>query len=144
MLSFAEQFQIMPPHYLLAQQENNLNDALAQGFTIHHAGPRQITLDLDDETAEAYYNKMLPMVQRYLALTETDRWTSKSGNGRHVVLESERVFTTTEALLLQAILGSDVKREFLSFIRSINGEPDEDIRLLFRPPEKRDNDEVPF
>lgn len=112
-----------------------LEKAKEQNADVVYSDPRTLLLDLDTDEGEAQYARNLPIVQEYYQVRETLSWTSKSGVHRHVMLEIGQDLSLPDRVLLQAILGSDPKREMLSMIR-VAAEPGRDpntMSMLFRP-----------
>lgn len=110
--------------------------AKAQGFTIIHSSPRLILLDLDSHAAIDHYDNFLPFIQTFMQLTEEGHWPSKTRDGSHfhIILESKNSLTEVERLLIQALLGSDPRKEFLSLMRI--WQHHDHVSLLFKPPLK--------
>jgi hypothetical protein len=107
------------------------------GCTAVMPSPYQLQLDLDLEKfpwALDQYTKMLPTVQSWLTIKETDRWTSKSGRGTHIVLTAAEPIDWHTRLTLQVILGSDPVREFLA-LRTMHDHA-KGLSYLFRPLEQ--------
>jgi len=112
-----------------------IKEAREQGFKVFRSRPKWLLLDLDDREALGHYENMLSEVQEYIDVTEVRRWVSKSGFGTHVLLRSKISLPVEQRMLLQAILGSDLKRELYNLVRMRNGNPEP--CLLFEPPQKR-------
>lgn len=113
-----------------------LEQAAAQNADVVMSTPYTLLLDLDTVAGEQQFARNLPVVQEYYHVELKDTWPSKSGAGhRHVVLELGQPLPLQDRVLLQAILGSDPKREMLSFIR-LKNEPEREpdtMSMLFRP-----------
>lgn len=91
---------------------------------------QELFIDIDSDEAYSHYQTMLNFVQRLFWLTGIRETPSKEGlPHRHIVLEAQRDLTPIERIAMQAILGSDPKREFLSFNRIEN--KDEHPTLFF-------------
>lgn len=105
------------------------------GCKVFKCSPKWLLLDLDSDIATETYENTLPIIQEDLNVIEHRRWQSKSGNW-HVLLKLPRPLPVEQRMLLQAILGSDLMREWYSLLRVWNGckEPS----LLFEPPRRRE------
>jgi hypothetical protein len=111
--------------------------AFAEGCTV--VGPfsgedelRIILLDLDSEAHRAAYFAALPLVTEFIDISETEWWVSKSGTGWHYKLTLSSPLTSPlEAVALQALLGSDGKREAFALRRLRAGGPF--LNTLFKP-----------
>lgn len=95
------------------------------GLDIYEPKPNEVLLDFDEPTDddEIEYRQTLEMINDALGspftpyLVEAKRTVSKSGKGAHVYLTCSRELSNLERVLLQAVLGSDRKREALGFMR---------------------------
>lgn len=125
-----------------------INEMVNSGFEVTYTEPRKILLDLDTPQAKKQFDLMLPMVSDYIpgGIIIIDRYTSKSGNGEHVVLETQQALSLNDRLLFQCILGSDVKRELLSWanIQRADRLIDQYISILFKPPSIFNDDEPDY
>ncbi len=120
-------------------QEQAVEQAESEGLTVVHSSTTLLLIDLDGAQAIDYFNDSVERVtdalkDRDVTLTELARWKSKSGKGLHIKMKLSKPLNVSTRLLLQACLGSDRLREFLSLMRKWDGckEPS----LLFRPPKK--------
>lgn len=105
----------------------SLDPIFADAFTLQ--------LDLDTKEAEDHYHHQWNWFQCQLGyLLEENavpvEMKSKSGH-MHVSIKLAHPLEATERLLLQALLGSDLKRELLNYTRlKVKGE---DLTCFFRP-----------
>lgn len=112
-----------------------LESAAKVGMLVRSPRPNELFLDIDDDDAWEAFGTMLAVInQNYPAGWTYTCTPSKSGlPKRHVVVTMHRpINSELERVLLQAILGSDRKRETLSFIaidKDINPKP----TLFFEP-----------
>jgi hypothetical protein len=90
-----------------------------------------LTLDLDSNAALWVYEQNLKILQEHMVAVETGRWTSKSGEGTHVTVRIEFPMEAEARAGLQAMLGSDPKRELLGYLNVSNR--DEEPFALFKP-----------
>jgi hypothetical protein len=92
-----------------------------------------LQIDLDSPAAiYAFENQCALLFQRREPpWTRVERWTSKSGEGEHVVLHLKEPTPILERILLQAALGSDIKRELIAW-DSVKNNRDNPL-VLFRP-----------
>lgn len=81
----------------------------------------QLFLDIDHTDDLKVMRDVIKVLRHNgFVIWEERRTTSKSGNV-HVYLRCERALGTLERVLLQACLGSDRKREVLSYLRERAG-----------------------
>ncbi len=111
--------------------------ALAEGCNcdIEFSDSCTLQLDIDSPEASSFYNQhkyLLDMVMAAQQNTINNIETRMSRNGNtHVIITFGNPISIHERILLQACLGSDRKRELLSYIRHLNGI--EQPILLFKP-----------
>lgn len=118
---------------LRRKTEKAIAEAISKNMTVTYGSPTTLLLDLDldkDPQAEKTYKENLLMLQEFVAVIELQRWRSKSGN-LHVVVQLPYPLPITERLLLQAVLGSDLKRELLGYLKLYDGSDQHNV--LFRP-----------
>jgi len=84
-----------------------------------------IKVDIDHKSVfELTMIRAAAMKLHLIKKTETKK-------GWHFFFRSERRLTETEAILIQLLLGSDSKREFLNYMRICNGARLKDWNILF-------------
>lgn len=134
--------------YLVKSFEEAGEKAEAEGFTIIYPSETEILVDLDDEAAQLSFAQRFKDVREILDKTPlgplriTSTWASKSGQGRHVVVDLGAVITeTSERIAWQALLGSDHKREAIAILRKRGGVPLPS--RLFKPVEKKKGKKLP-
>lgn len=126
-----------------------LQIAKNEGAIVVRGNALRILLDLDEPEDEIFYDDMFPVICEHINLKEVKRWRSKNG-GLHVEISSPRPLTIRTRLLIQACLGSDRVKEFLSLVRVWKKETDP--VMLFKPKTKvaknssdfNFDDDVPF
>ena len=112
--------------------------AFKEGLSIKLPLGTQLFIDLDSDADFAIFEKLLSIANDHVGVSDYVCSLSKSGYPhRHIVVNLKRQITVLERIALQACLGSDRKREILSFIEYLNG--DAAPTLFFEKP-KADND----
>jgi hypothetical protein len=85
---------------------------------IVYGDDRTLTVDLDTPEARESFATRLGFLQGIGVVPDrfhlVQRWTSKSGENEHVVVTLYEPLSAEKRILLQALLGSDLKREALS------------------------------
>ncbi len=109
--------------------------AEASGCVIDLATPNTLQLDLDGEAAYKLFLEQVNLLVDHSLLPNGTRVVarpSKSGN-IHVTVVMPRYINwpTTQRIMMQALLGSDLRREALNLSRWDNSAPE--AILLFRP-----------
>lgn len=127
-----------PTHVDKAQDSYDTEDraedirrAEENGCTVVYPEGTHLLLDLDSVEDKVRFKKTFDLLKAKLDAKILDKWISKGGTGRHVVIQVNRTLSHVERIALQAALGSDGKREIISLIRLWGGKPHPS--LLFRP-----------
>lgn len=96
--------------------------AEALGVHVILPPPNVLTVDLDNDTSKAVYDENIGILlnQEPEFVERTVVTTSRNGN-QHMYIQLNRVVTELERLGLQAMLGSDPKREILGHARLQHG-----------------------
>lgn len=119
-------------NYNLQKERENIENAIAAGMTIIKGNDNTILLDLDTKAGQKQFLDNLEMVDDKFDAIAIEAWASKSGAGRcHVKLLIRNGANAAQRVALQAILGSDPKREIFGIWKLANGI--EEPNLLFRP-----------
>lgn len=101
--------------------------AIAAGYEVVKRQPNQLLLDLDSGFIDP---GILRRLRSEGLVKRRQQWQSKSGN-LHTLITLNRDLSPVEALLLQALLGSDPLRELLGLLRVWNDVPEPSV--LFKP-----------
>lgn len=120
--------------YNAIANEHAVKRAKQQDCTIEYAHDLVLQLDLDGDDAFRTFQKQFALLHQLGMFPDvveayTVRW-SRNGN-RHVTINLLEELGVVKRLLLQALLGSDIKREMLGYARVLQG--DEHPICLFRP-----------
>lgn len=110
--------------------------AKADGMEVVHSDSKTLLLDIDNgkkglqwlDAQLKVFNHEAPTYK----LQVSEKYTS-SGGGLHVIVESKRPISIVDRLLLQAVLGSDLRRELISYLKYLGGVEDADVSVLFKP-----------
>ncbi len=92
----------------------------------------QLFIDIDDEASMARYDLNLTKVEEYVGVRGFPVITpSRSGDveRKHIIVTLARDVTPMERILLQALLGSDLRRELLSYCRITIDDPNPTLFL---------------
>ncbi len=116
----------------LLDQKEAIRKAKKEGFKVFRSSPRWLLIDIDCEGDLEIYDENLEMIQKTVHVKEVRRWKSKSGDGWHILVKLPEGLPVAERMLMQAILGSDLKREWYNLLRVKTGNPEP--ALLFEPP----------
>jgi hypothetical protein len=102
--------------------DNGLETAAAAGLKAVVAEPNQLLIDIDTKESEYKFNSIISLVASFFPLEVISDLPSRSGGDhRHITLTLGHSISDVERVLLQAILGSDPKRELLSYVRLLRG-----------------------
>jgi hypothetical protein len=135
--------EAFPRQYDLVHQDVNAQKAQEAGLEVYVPKDNELTLDLDNEDYEAFsifgpsepLGEMLNMLSRYYGTISYRPTKSKSGKV-HLYITLPAPVNRVERIALQAIMGSDPKREMINLVRHNNGAMGEPI-LMFEVPEKK-------
>lgn len=104
-------------------------DALAaeQNCTVVYPNANQLQLDIDSQEAQDMHLQLLGLYSadpiQLFKVVLYESTPSKSGHPhRHVTITLQNDITDEQRITLQALLGSDRKRELISLRRLLNGE----------------------
>jgi hypothetical protein len=95
---------------------------------------RTLTLDIDTPTQPEAFFELREFLNNFYRVEKVQYTKSKSGN-MHIYITMTDSFTPLEKIALQACLGSDPKREILSFVRAKNPAPNSHASLMFETAE---------
>jgi len=110
--------------------EKAIEKGKSLGFTVIQSTRSTLLLDLDTPESVAQFNDVLPLVKEFLKVKEVLSWESEHGNQHRLIYLDDDLHVLTR-IALQAVLGSDPKREVFAIERIKAGitEPS----LLFQP-----------
>lgn len=85
----------------------------------------ELFIDIDDEAASTRFYDNVAKVHEYVGVLDQRHRPSRSGdpNRWHITVDLARSVNDMERILLQAVLGSDLRRELLSYCRITIGDP---------------------
>lgn len=101
------------------------------GLIADPAEDRELQIDLDTDAQEEQYRRMRPLMEDVYPIEEVIETPSKSGR-THVRIFTAYPLSVEERIALQAILGSDPRKELCSLRRWLKG--DQIPILLFEKP----------
>lgn len=105
-----------------------------EGFTVIRSARNVLLLDLDTPSAASQFLRVFDAFTRHYVTEGYTAWRSKSGTGWHVrVVLAKNIVSFRDRVALQAALGSDGVREFLSLEASLLGTLERSV--LFQPPD---------
>lgn len=102
-----------------AQAKEQADD---RGLEIRYPKPNELFVDIDNARDFTRFKDLVVMLDR---MDRVKGWqdtpSASGGQHRHVVVTMQRDVTAFERIALQAMLGSDLKREMLSYERLATG-----------------------
>jgi hypothetical protein len=122
----------------MSGDSNNFTDTFARekaarfGCSIDYSDDYTLQLDLDGDEAYEVYLRQIALLQELelVRVHDSEARRSRTGN-HHVIIKLLWPVPVERRILLQALLGSDRKREMLAFAGMLRGQ--ENPVLLFRP-----------
>lgn len=116
----------VPQNYDFAAVRSSIALAQAASKNCKVVEPKtnELFVDIDDVNGKGWFNQNIRKVESEIGCTYVEM-PSPSGeeHHQHIVVTLNRDVTPLERILLQTCLGSDRKREMLSWIRFINDDP---------------------
>lgn len=114
-------------------------------FEVVTPKPHELFLDIDSEDELKFVHEQIKMMQSYgVPVTITRETPSKDPGHYHVVASMATYIDQMQAIALQAILGSDRKRELYSWLRLTRGTGKVPVVCLFEPVTKAADDYTAF
>lgn len=97
-----------------------------RGLVIKKPTERELFIDIDSNAQLKIFREHLKLVQTIVgcSYTKTRSPSRKPGHWHIVVTTDDTKVMPFDRILLQALLGSDLKREALSWLRLLRGVPD--------------------
>lgn len=118
--------------YFGRTKRESFKRATDAGLEIVKPGATDIQIDLDTPIVpDTFMHRVMMAEDLGLVKKFSEKATPSKGGNWHVTLQATRPLTPLDRLMLQALLGSDWKREMLSYQRYLNG--DMEPSVLFRP-----------
>ena len=114
----SDMFPVIPEYAILSAAA--FTKAAGKGWKVVLPQLTEIFIDIDNSADYAKFYELFPTLQEFLPLAKIVRDTpSPSGaeGHRHIVVDLCEHTTDLERVLLQAVLGSDRKRELLAWQR---------------------------
>jgi len=110
--------------YASLHSSEAIKEAEENGGEVLFPSPNQLYLDLDSEESVNLFLNNLNMLDRHISINQCGYQESRTPGKYHGIVElNAPVMSDMERVLLQAILGSDPKREFLSYMRILKRDP---------------------
>lgn len=108
------------PEFYPLSNERAIATAEQMGLEVIEPGPNTITLDFDSPYPPQDFLEKLRFLKQFYPVV-THRFTSSKSGNLHAYVEMEEPFSDTEKIAVQAIFGSDWKREMLGLVRAKQG-----------------------
>ena len=111
-------------------------EATGKGLVVRYPEPNELFIDIDSAAQFAEHTKLLAMFQRgeACAVLYTPSPSGLPGRQHCVVTLQRPVRDAAERVHLQALLGSDLKREMLGWLRHQRGADEKRTSLFFEKP----------
>ena len=102
-----------------------IKEANANGWDVVSPAEDELQIDIDDDAAYAVWTQQRRIVDEHVGILSVRESPSKSNHPekRHLTVKVARQLSAVKRILLQAVLGSDLKREALSFVRTLRDDP---------------------
>ncbi len=84
----------------------------------------QLQLDIDDSVTAEVFERNRGIIEKHFGIVYASQTISRNGEGRHITITlKKRLLNEMERILLQAVLGSDPKRELLNYLQYLERDP---------------------
>jgi hypothetical protein len=115
----------MPYDFKDIASANAYAEAEAAGCVVKIPSPNELFIDIDDKDSAMWFCLNVGKINEQVGVKDTHRAPSPSGKPEHehIVLTLVRDVTDMERIAMQSFLGSDRKREALSWVRLVNNDP---------------------
>jgi hypothetical protein len=100
------------------------------GFEVYRGDPTTLLLDIDSGPAFRQFELNRDLVDQLFGIEDYTVWNSQNSK-HHVKLKMKKPLPIEMRLFIQTCLGSDVKKELLTYKRILEGETEP--VMLFRP-----------
>jgi len=110
--------------FIAPNSRRAIDIAKTQGLDVVLPEANQLQIDIDDEAALKVYEAHYDIVDSYWGIEHTKVTPSKSGlpGKSHITVTLSQKISNKDRIALQTFLGSDRKREILSYIQEENGD----------------------
>lgn len=109
--------------FAVPDSNSAIREAKTSGLVPVFPGPNQLQIDIDNDVQFAVYKKNKDIVHQYWGIVHELIAPSKSGGERkHITLTLKGPVGVLERIGLQAVLGSDLKREQFSLVRVLQND----------------------
>jgi hypothetical protein len=116
--------------FIAPNSERAFHEAKLLGLEVVLPKANELQIDIDSTDDYALFDMHFGILLQYEAAHISRDEPSKSGGEkRHITIGLHRDVTNMERMLLQATLGSDRKREILSWVQERNGDPNPTLFL---------------
>ena len=110
--------------YESLSSEAAIKEAQENGGEVVFPTEYELQLDIDSEESLKVFEDNFKTLQQHLSVKHWKQRSSRSPGKRHITVEmSQPLQSNMERILLQACLGSDLKRELLSYARVLKRDP---------------------
>lgn len=103
----------------------NVINAASNGLKTVYPKPNELQLDIDTVAQYKTFQMMRPLLNQRFTILKVVEKPSTSGkpNRKHVTITVNKPLVDSERIVLQACLGSDPKRELISFFHLLDDDP---------------------
>lgn len=102
-----------------------------QDLEIVYPKENELQLDIDNKEAYDYFHQNKWILEQWFGIRSiTERVSKSGGDKKHITVELGVTLTTVTRILLQSVMGSDRKRELLSFVMYAKGNEKRPTLLL--------------
>lgn len=116
--------------FIAPNSERAFHEAKLLGLEVVLPKANELQIDIDSTDDYALFDMHFGILLQYeVAQVTRDEPSKSGGERRHITVQMGRDVTNMERMLLQSVLGSDRKREILSWVQQCNGDPNPTLFL---------------
>lgn len=104
--------------------------AAQEGLVVRAPKDNELFIDIDDENGMSEYDRNYALIAAHVGIKSAVVTPSRTKpEGKHIVVTLETTVSPLERCLLQAVLGSDRRREAHGFLRIRDNDPEPTLFL---------------
>jgi hypothetical protein len=109
--------------FIAPNSDRAFQEAKILGLEVVLPKPNQLQIDIDSTEDMDVFNIHFGILLKYeQAVIVRDEPSKSGGEKRHITVDLGRDISNVERILLQSVLGSDRKREILSWVQHCKGD----------------------
>jgi hypothetical protein len=110
--------------FIAPNSERAIHEAKLLGLEVVFPAADELQIDIDNSADYEVFLEHIGILERYYctAFEPKETLSRSGGDCKHITVKLHHKISNTERILLQAVLGSDRKREILSLLQEWGGD----------------------